>query len=139
MVLVVFRGNSQNTLTIKPNRVQTYINDYGDTMVVISYLDAKTLLEDVLNYQYSDSLLLEYQKRDSLQNHKIQLKLELIKNLTTEKINLETMVGELEKVNKNNLTIIDEQKVEIKKQKRFKFLGITGSIVLPILTLILKK
>lgn len=136
---MVFRGNSQNTLTIKPNRVQTYINDYGDTMVVISYLDAKTLLEDVLNYQYSDSLLLEYQKRDSLQNHKIQLKLELIKNLTTEKINLETMVGKLEKVNKNNLTIIDEQKVEIKKQKRFKFLGITGSIVLPILTLILKK
>lgn len=136
---MVFRGNSQDTLTTEPNRVQTYINDYGDTMVVMSYLDAKILLEDVLNYQYSDSLLLEYQKRDSLQNHKITLQWGTIKNLTTQKINLETMVEKLQTVNKNNLTIIDEQKVEIKKQKRFKFLGITGSIVLPILTLILKK
>lgn len=139
LVLTVLQGNSQNTLTVKPSRVQIFVDTHGDTMVIMSHEDARILLHDLLDYQYTDSLLTEYEKRDSIQNNKIELNLRLINNLTSEKINLETIVTKLERVNGNNSVIIDDLNREIKKQKRFKFLGITGSIVLPILTYIIIK
>lgn len=136
-MLTGLRGNSQTTSTTEPNRVQIFISNSGDTSVIMSIEDAKYLLEDVLSYQYTDSLLNEYKKQDTLQNDKITFQMELINNLTTNKVNSVLIINKLERVNGNNTTLIDSLNKEIKKQKRLKILGFTGSIVLPILTLLL--
>ena len=41
-------------------RVKVTINQKGDTLVEMHYNDAKVLLEDVLHYEYADSLLTKF-------------------------------------------------------------------------------
>lgn len=137
-------SHSQNTLVKEPNRVTTFVNEYGDTMVSMSLSDAKILLEDVLKYEYTDSLLFQYKVKDSLQLNTIAMQKEVLVNLSKEKFNLEQINGNLQQVidNKDKELglkdeIIKDQKKEIRKQKSLKILGFTGSVVLPILTLIL--
>ena len=48
------QASSQITSTGN-NRVTTYINEVGDTMVSMHYEDARILLNDVLGCEYTDS------------------------------------------------------------------------------------
>ena len=141
---MVFQSHSQNISIKEPNRVTTFVNEYGDTMVSMSLSDAKILLEDVLKYEYADSLLIQYKVKDSLQLNTITMQKEVLMNLSNEKFNLEQINDNLQQVivNKDKELdlkdeIIKDQKKEIRKQKSLKILGFTGSVVLPILTLIL--
>ena len=135
--------NSQTTLTQK-NRVTTYINNLGDTMVSMSYRDARILLEDVLVCKYTDSMLTVYQERDSLNTKNNTLYQEVLTKTNQEKTNLQTIVTNLETVVTNkdtelglNNQTINELKRELRRQKTFKFLGLGGTIVLSVITLLL--
>jgi hypothetical protein len=134
--------NSQTTSTTE-NRVKTFINEKGDTLVQMCYKDARTLLKDVLEYQYTDSLLSVYKDRDSLNTKTITLQKETIVKLSLKESNYETIIGNLKGINKNKdseidlqLDIIKQQKKEIKKQKLYKTLSAIGAIILPIITLL---
>ena len=138
------QGNCQSISTEEPNRIITYITERGDTMVSMSIEDAKILLEDVLSYEYSDSLLTVYKERDSLNTKTISLQKEVLMKMGQEKLNLEQMNKNLVEVVKNKDKeillkngIIEEQKKEIKKQKTFKILGLSGSVILPVITVLL--
>lgn len=137
------QGSCQTTSTGEPSRIITYISEKGDTMVSMYIDDAKILLEDVLHYEYTDSLLAVYKERDSLNTKTINLQKEVLMKMGEEKINLEKMNSNLEEMIKNKDTelglkddIIKDQKKEINKQKTLKILGFAGSVILPIITII---
>jgi hypothetical protein len=141
---MALQAKSQSTLTEETNRVFTYVNEFGDTMVSMSIVDAKTLLEDVLHYEYADSLLNVYIDKDSLNNKRFEIQKTTILKLTQLNTNQSEIIDNLEKVVKNkdsenNLKddIIKQQDKEIKKQKILKKFGFGGSIILPIIVLIL--
>ena len=69
---MALQSHSQTTLT-EESRVTSFINEKGDTMVVMAYEDAKLLLRDVLYYEYVDSLYNEYKGRDSLNTNTIAM------------------------------------------------------------------
>ena len=71
---------SQN-ISIEKNRVKTIILN-GDTLVQMHYEDARVLLEDVLHYEYADSLLAVYKGRDSLNTKTVTLQKEAITKLS---------------------------------------------------------
>jgi len=119
------------------------INERGDTLVTMSYEDARILLRDVLYYEYTDSLLSNYKELDSLNTTIIIMQKDVLVKLGQEKLNLEQMVTNLELVITNKDTeiylkddIIKQQKKEIRKQKVLKIIGFSAAIILPILTLI---
>ncbi len=125
-------------------RVETFITEKGDTLVIMGYEDARTLLEDVLECEYSDSLMTVYIERDSLNTRTITLQKEVLIKMGQENLNLETMLTNLENIiiNKDVALllkddIIKQQKKVIRKQKFLKLLGFTGSILLPIIVLII--
>lgn len=135
--------HSQTTSIGQKNRVTTTIDSNGDTLVTMSYEDARILLRDVLYYEYTDSLLTEYKKRDSLNSDIITMEKSVISKLTQENINLEQIISNLEQViiNKDieislKDEIIKKQKKEIRKQKILKVIGFSGAVILPIVTLI---
>lgn len=141
---MTLQAKSQNTLTEETNRVFTYVNEFGDTMVSMSIVDAKTLLEDVLHYEYADSLLNVYIDKDSLNNKRFEIQKTTILKLTQLNTNQSEIIDNLNEVVKNkdsenNLKddIIKQQDKEIKKQKILKKFGFGGSIILPIIVLIL--
>lgn len=141
---MVFQANSQDTLTKRTDRVFTYINEFGDTMISMSVEDAKIILEDILKYEYTDSLLQAYKEKDSLNIQKNIKQESIILKLSELTTNQKEIIKNLEEVvkNKNNENefkdnIIDQQRKEIKKEKILKKLGFTGSIILPVLVLIL--
>ena len=93
--------------------------------------------------EFTDSLFREYKALDTLNTNKITLQKSLIDNLNQEKMNLETMVTNLELVIANKDTemvfkddIIKQQKKEIRKQKFLKIVGFVGTVVVPIIVLI---
>lgn len=143
---MVFPSHSQNILTEGPkNRIESFVNQRGDTMVTMHYEDARILLEDVLLYEYTDSLLAVYKERDSLSSKTITLQKDVITKLSKEKMNLEEMNKNLESLIANKeeeITlkddIIKQQKKEIRKQKVLKIIGFAGAIVLPIVVLLVK-
>jgi hypothetical protein len=109
----------------------------------MGYEDARVLLEDVLHYEYADSLITVYKERDSLNTRTITLQREVLMKMGQEKLNLETMLSNLEEiiVNKDKALAlkddtIKQQKKEIRKQKFLKIMGFAGSIILPIVVLI---
>lgn len=128
----------------KQQRVQTVVNQQGDTLIQMSLADAKFILSDLLDKQVVDSLLTTYQVSDSLQNITISLQLEKIRLLAEKNKNLVS-------INDNNQLIINnkdaeilllndtikKQKREILKQKILKVIGFSAAIVLPITVLIL--
>jgi hypothetical protein len=106
--------------------------------------DAKMLLTDLLECEVTDSLLNVYVERDSLNKEKIILKDNIIEKLKLQNQNSENIIKNLEEIvgNKDEEIslkdkTIKEQKKEIKKQRNLKRLGFIGSIVLPIVTLII--
>ena len=141
---MAFQGNSQDTLQENPNRVFTYVNEFGDTMVSMSMDDAKILLEDVLHYEYTDSLLQAYKEKDSLNFERNSKQENIIFKLSELTTNQKEIIKNLEEVikNKDNESklkddIIDQQDKEIKKQKILKKIGFSGSVIFPVLVLIL--
>jgi len=136
------QANSQ-TISTTESRVKTFVNQYGDTLVQMCYKDARTLLKDVLEYQYTDSLLGTYKDRDSLNTKTITLQKETIVKLSIKEVNYENIIDNLKNISENKdneinlqLDIIKQQKKEIRKQKFYKSVSIVVAITLPILMLL---
>ena len=132
---------SQTTLN---GNIESLINDKGDTLIVMPLEEAKMLLTDLLECEVTDSLLNIYVERDSLNKEKIILKNNIIEKLKLQNQNTENIIKNLEEIvgNKDEEIslkdkTIKEQKKEIKKQRNLKRIGFIGSIVLPIVTLII--
>ncbi len=132
---------SQTTLN---GNIESLINDKGDTLIVMPLEEAKMLLTDLLECEVTDSLLNIYVERDSLNKEKIILKDNIIEKLKLQNQNSENIIKNLEDIvgNKDEEIslkdkTIKEQKKEIKKQRNLKRIGFIGSIVLPIVTLII--
>jgi uncharacterized coiled-coil protein SlyX len=125
-------------------RVQTYVNAKGDTLIEMKLIDAKSVLDDLLDKQVSDSLVDVYASRDSINQVSIALQADQIKTLN-ETIknqglisdNLTTIVSNKDKEISDLNDIIKQQKKEIRKQKILKIIGFTAAVVLPIGLLVL--
>ena len=135
--------HSQN-ISIKPNRVQTVVTPQGDTLVQFRLKDAKKILADLLDKEIVDSLLIVYEERDTSKNEVIKLKTEQIRLLQQKSVNHEQQITNLNQIIANKDTEIalaneeiKKQKKEIRKQKILKTIGFIGSVVLPIITLLL--
>lgn len=135
---------SSQTISIGDKRVKTFITQKGDTLVIMSHHDARVLLEDVLHYEYSDSLLEVYKGRDSLNSNAIIMQKEVIMKLSTSNDNFNLIIKNLNNIiaNKDDEIILKDetiliQKKEIRKQKFYKSVAVVGAIVLPILLLFL--
>jgi hypothetical protein len=105
--------------------------------------DAKIILSDLLEYEIVDSLLAVYKEKDTLNTNTISLQKDVIVKLTLKSENQQSIINNFEQVlNNKDIEIglkdevIEKQNKEIKKQKRLKIVGFIGSIMLPILTLI---
>ena len=138
---MVLPAISQTTLN---GTIESVVNKDGDTLVIMSLSDAKLILSDLLEYEITDSLLNVYVERDSLNSEKIILKDSIIEKLNLQNKNKDEIIKNLNNIVINKIKeieykdlTIEDQKKEIKKQKNLKRLGFVGSVVLPILTLIL--
>jgi peptide subunit release factor 1 (eRF1) len=130
--------------TTSKGEIKTIVNQKGDTLVTMHLKDAKKILTDLLQCEVTDSLLTVYVERDSLNTDKIILKDKLIEKLNLQNENYVKIVSNLETVVKNKDVIIiykdktiKQQEKEIRKQKILKNLGFVGSVVLPVITLII--
>jgi len=131
---------SQN---ISTGEIKTYINHEGDTLIILPLDDAKIILSDLLQYEITDSILEIYKERDSLNLNTITLQKDIITNLTFQNTNLKEVILNFEQIQENQRdklilkdNVINNQKKEIRKQKFHKIIGFIGSVVLPVLTLI---
>jgi len=138
---MVLPAISQTTLN---GTIESVVNKDGDTLVIMSLSDAKLILSDLLEYEITDSLLNVYVERDSLNSEKIILKDSIIEKLNLQNKNKDEIIKNLNDIVINKIKeieykdlTIEDQKKEIKKQRNLKRLGLVGSVVLPILTLIL--
>jgi len=129
--------------TISKGEVKTLVNEKGDTLVMMNLEDARIILSDLMEYEIVDSLLLVYKEKDSLNINTITLHKDIIVKLTKKSDNQQIQIDNFQTIldNKNAEILlkdetIKQQKKEIRKQKFLKILGFTGSIVLPILTLL---
>lgn len=141
-ILMVSIGHSQ-TIS-KQDRIKIHIDIKGDTITTMSYADSKLLLEDVLKYRYTDSLLGVYKEREitynnliTSQKNKINLLVNKNLNLHNTNVNLESMMTnrnrELEIVHE----VIEKQEREIKRQKTKKVLGFIGAGALAITAILI--
>ena len=128
---------------ISRGEVKETINSNGDTLVIMHLEDARIILNDLLEYEIADSLLTVYKEKDSLNTNTISLQKDVITKLTQKSQNQElqlenfqTLLDNSNKVIAYKNDTIDQQKKEIRKQKFQKILGFSGSIILPILTLL---
>lgn len=132
--------------TILTRRVNTLVNSKGDTLIQMSLADAKIILADVLQKQIADSIIAEYEVKDSLQNVTITLQKQEIEAMRIKCDNTEEMVRNLNQILNNKdkevkllNEIIKKQKREIFKQKVQKIIGYSAAVVLPILVILLVK
>lgn len=133
--------HSQATLK-KEQTIKTIVDSKGDTLIQMSISDAKFILKVLLQKEINDSLLIFYTVKDSVNQNiimiyqdKINLLIQIVANLET-KINvLEEILANKDKEIKILNTTIKEQEKEITKQKVLKFLGFSGCLILPLLTL----
>ena len=129
--------------TILRGEVKEIINSDGDVLVVMHLEDARIILNDLLEYEIADSLLTVYKEKDSLNTNTISLQKDIIFKLVEKSDNQQSQINNFQKILDNNKQIIQykddtikHQKKEIRKQKLQKILGFSGSIILPILTLL---
>jgi len=128
---------------ISKGEVKETINSKGDTLVIMHLEDARIILNDLLEYEIADSLLTVYKEKDSLNTNTISLQKDVIFKLTEKSENQQIQINNFQTIldNKNNELLLKEdtiklQKKEIRKQKFQKILGFSGSVILPILTLL---
>ncbi len=129
--------------TISRGEIQEIVNPNGDTLVIMHLEDARIILNDLLEYEIVDSLLTVYKEKDSLNANAISLQKDVIFKLVEKSDNQQTQIDNFQSIldHKNEEIALKEdtikqQKKEIRKQKFFKLVGFTGSIILPILTLL---
>lgn len=131
-------------LSTKGQRVKIIVDENNDTLVQMSLADAKTVLSELLQKNIADSLLKVYTQTDSLNKDFIRIQKEKIDVLTQKNTNSETAIGllnsllankdkEIETLNEK----VDDQEKELLIQKALKFIGFTGCVILPVLTVIL--
>lgn len=129
--------------TISKGEVRTIV-DNGDTLVIMNLEDAKVILNDLLEYEIADSLLTVYKEKDSLNTNTITLQKEVIFKLMEKSDNQQSQIDNFQQIldNKNSELgmkedTIKQQKKELRKQKFLKFLGFGGSIILPIIAILI--
>ena len=129
--------------TISKGEIKTTLNDRGDTLVIMNLEDARVILGDLLEYEIVDSLLTVYKDKDTLNTNTITLQKDVIVKLTQKSENQDLQISNFESILSNKdkeLQYKDEtikaQKKEIRKQKFLKILGFAGSVILPIVTLL---
>jgi hypothetical protein len=136
--------SSQNISKVnnKPKAI-TSINSKGDTLVSFMLKDAKTILSDLFDYKIVDSLLIEYKIKDSLNNRKIELLVNDIRQLQIQSNNKDLQISNLNSIidNKEQIALLDKdiikkQKKEIRKQKVLKVVFMVTSVTLPIIVLL---
>ncbi len=129
--------------TISRGEIKETVNSNGDTLVIMHLEDARVILNDLLEYELTDSLLTVYKEQDSLNINKISIQKDIIFKLVEKNSNQQTQIDNFQQILDNlkgEITLkedtIKQQKKEIRKQKLLKLTGFTSSIILPILTLI---
>ena len=129
--------------TISKGEVRTIV-DNGDTLVIMNLEDAKVILNDLLEYEIADSLLTVYKEKDSLNTNTITLQKEVIFKLMEKSDNQQSQIDNFQQIldNKNSELgmkedTIKQQKKELRKQKFLKFLGFGGSVILPIIAILI--
>ena len=117
----------------------------GDTLIQMSLADSKIILADVLDKKITDSLSIEYGKRDKyksdiidIQKFKINFLNDKVDNLNIMTNNYKTMIDDKDREVELLNWVIKKQEKEIAKQKILKILGFSGAIILPITVLLLK-
>ena len=127
----------------KRNEVSNIV-DNGDTLVIMNLEDAKVILNDLLEYEIADSLLTVYKEKDSLNTNTITLQKEVIFKLMEKSDNQQSQIDNFQQIldNKNSELgmkedTIKQQKKELRKQKFLKFLGFGGSVILPIIAILI--
>jgi hypothetical protein len=130
--------------TISKGEVRTTVNESGDTLVIMNLEDAKIILSDLLEYEIVDSILTVYKEKDSLNQKTITLQKEVIFKLMDKSDNQQEQIDNFQQIINNKdeeLGHKDETlaqyKKELRKQKFLKFLGFGGSVLLPIITLVI--
>ena len=128
---------------ISKGEVKTIINENGDTLGMMNLEDARVILNDLLEYEIVDSLITVYKEKDSLNTNTIILQKDIIVKLTQKSENQSVQINNFQSILDNKdqelllqEDIIKQQKKEIRKQKLLKILGFTGSVILPIITLL---
>ncbi len=129
--------------TISKGEIRTIV-DNGDTLVIMNLEDAKVILNDLLEYEIADSLLTVYKEKDSLNTNTITLQKEVIFKLMEKSDNQQSQIDNFQQIldNKNSELgmkedTIKQQKKELRKQKFLKFLGFGGSVILPIIAILI--
>ena len=129
--------------TISKGEVRTIVEN-GDTLVIMNLEDAKVILNDLLEYEIADSLLIVYKEKDSLNTNTITLQKEVIFKLMEKSDNQQSQIDNFQQIldNKNaelgmKEDTIKQQKKELRKQKFLKFLGLGGSVILPIIAILI--
>ena len=132
------QGYSQ-IFSIENNDVQIYI-DKGDTLVFMRYESAKILLKEVLQCEYTDSLLHTYEERDSINNNIIMFQKETIVKLSKKGENYEEIITNLKSVSNNKdqeISLKDKTiKKQIRKIKRQKTLTTVGFTLVGVATVL---
>lgn len=133
------------TTSIKEPRVQTIVNQKGDTLIQMHLSDAKIILADVLDREVLDSLVNVYKQRDTINSNTIQLQVKEIRLLNEKSLNQEKQNSNLNKIielKNSELAILNDtikqQKKEIRRQKFYKVLAFIAAVVLPITVLTVK-
>lgn len=129
---------------ISKGEIKTIVNSHGDTLIMMRLDDAKVILSDLMEFRYVDSLLSIYKLRDSLKTSTIVMQKDVIDKLIQKSNNQDTQLTNFQSILSNKdqeITlkedVIKTQKKEIRKQKVLKIIGFAGSVVLPIITLII--
>ena len=129
--------------TISKGEVRTIVEN-GDTLVIMNLEDAKVILNDLLEYEIADSLLTVYKEKDTLNTNTITLQKEVIFKLMEKSENQQSQIDNFQQIldNKNSELgmkedTIKQQKKELRKQKFLKFLGFGGSVILPIIAILI--
>jgi len=129
---------------ISKGEIKTIVNSQGDTLIMMRLDDAKVILSDLMEFRLVDSLLSIYKLRDSLKTSTITMQKDVIDKLIQKSNNQDTQLTNFQSILSNKdqeITfkedVIKAQKKEIRKQKVLKIIGFAGSVVLPIITLII--
>ena len=134
-MLIALPSISQN-ISIKENSVKAIVTDKGDTSILIPYKDAKHILSDLLVCEETekeslvkDTLILTLNNKIILLDSIILKEKELYDNCILTNTNCNKIID-------NQKTIIDELRVQVKKEKRNKLIAIIGGGLLTILAIL---
>ena len=134
-MLIALPSISQN-ISIKENSIKAIVTDKGDTSILIPYKDAKHILSDLLVCEETekeslvkDTLILTLNNKIILLDSIILKEKELYDNCILTNTNCNKIID-------NQKTIIDELRVQVKKEKRNKLIAIIGGGLLTILAIL---